>query len=343
MSLSLKFSSDIPSRFLKEIASNEVTFHQTSSVKILPPGVVALVDVTEKVYEDFRNDEYHFKGRISLPNEPSPCEVVIKILVGRNEKVYSQTLQSYIQEVRFYRDHLYGNESLYGNGVPKTYGFYETKLTWKGTGRDILVDCACIVYQYYGSSKNLSWSMGAGISDFGVQTAKLLLQVHKSGIRHNSIGLDTNIACLNGKPFFTDFSQACEHDCPDKELELPARFFDVDADTLKCGELRGFFEALRRQVAPFNWLTYEVRYHWYGYDVDYDRVDSLKTIFQHKRRERFGMRASVEEQWEHAVKVWKFLCANWYSYHKEEEAPPVGDTSFEVFKAEHGLNIIYDG
>ncbi|KAG5723866.1 hypothetical protein E4T56_gene9839 [Termitomyces sp. T112] len=334
MSLSLRFSSNVLFPFRKSVASDEVTFRHSSSVKIIPPDSVAIADVTEKMNENFRLDEFHYKGRISLPDELSPREVVVRMLVGRSKAVYSETLPRYIHEAKFYQDHLCSNESLYGNGVPKIYGFYETKLTWKAPRRDMLVDCACIVYQYYGSSKNLQWSTGTGVSDFGLRVVKLLFEMHKSGIRHGFLTLKTNIACLDGKPFFTDFSQACTHNCPEKAFELPVRLFDVDADTLKCAELRGLLEELREDVAPF-------RFHWYGYDVDYDRVDSLDNIFKRKRRTRFRRDSLVEEQWEHAVKVWKFLCANWSSYH-EGEAPPVGDTSFEAYKAKYGLNIVYE-
>ncbi|KAH0583431.1 hypothetical protein H2248_009059 [Termitomyces sp. 'cryptogamus'] len=148
MSLSLEFSSNlfssfIPSRFLKEIASDEVTFHRSGSVKFITPDIFTTVDVTEQIYQGFRHHEYYFKGRSSLPNEPSPCEVIVKILFGPDEEVYSEILQSYIQEAKFYRDHLCGSKFLYGKGVPKTYGLYETKLTWKLP--NMLVDCACMV------------------------------------------------------------------------------------------------------------------------------------------------------------------------------------------------------
>ncbi|KAG5723854.1 hypothetical protein E4T56_gene9840 [Termitomyces sp. T112] len=334
MSLSLKFSSDILSRFLEAIASNQVTFQQSSSVKIMPPGIVAIVDVTEVLYDSFRNGEFHYRGRISLPNEPSPCEVVVKILFGHKQILYSQRLEDYIQEAKIYQDRLCCNKSLYGSGVPKLYGFYESKLTWKTAKRDIVVDGACMVYQFYGSDQDVAWSTGSGISDFSSQVFKLLLEVHKGGVRHNSIGLDRNITCLDGRPFLTDFSQAYKHDCPDKEFELPTHLLDVDADTLKCGELRDFYTDLQHHVAP-------AKFHWYGYDVYYNRMDSLRSIFEHRRRMDFDEDIPVEEQWEYAVKVWKFLCANWSSYHKTRKAPSLGDISFEAYKAKYGLNITH--
>ncbi|KAH0578951.1 hypothetical protein H2248_003133 [Termitomyces sp. 'cryptogamus'] len=330
MSLSLEFSSNVLSRFLEAIASNQVIFHQSSSVQIEPAGTVAVVHVTELLYEDFRGGEFHYKGRTLLPNEPSPREVIVKILFGHKPTIYAQKLQRYIHEAKIYQDRLC-NKSL---EIPRIYGFYETKLTWKVAKLEKPVDAACIVYQYYGSGENLQWSTGAGISDFSLKAFKLLLDIHKSGVRHNLIGLDRNITCLDGRPFVKDFSEAHEHDCPEKEFELPTRLFDLDADTLKCGELRDFYRSLRRRVAP-------LRFHWYGYDVDYDQVDSLESIFQHKRR-TFGMDTPVEEQWNHAVKMWEFICANWSSYHKEGEAPLLGNTSFEAYKAKHGLDIIYD-
>ncbi|KAG6861242.1 hypothetical protein C0995_002364 [Termitomyces sp. Mi166 len=148
--------------------------------------------------------------------------------------------------------------------------------------------------------------------------------MHKSGIRHGFITLTADIACLDGKPFFKDFSRAHKHNCPEKDFELPTRLFDVDADTLKCGELRGLLKSLRYHVAPH-----------------YDWIDSLESIFKHKRRTRFRD-VPIEKQWEYAVEVWEFLCANWSSYH-EGEAPSVGDTSFEAYKAKNGdLDAVYD-
>ena len=85
----------------------------------------------------------------------------------------------------------------------------------------------------------------------------------------------------------------------------------------------------------------KARFHWYGFDVDYDRIYSLESIFQHKRRVYFGTNTPLEDQWKYAVKIWEFLHANWSSYHKEGEAPPFGNTSFEAFKAKYGLNITY--
>ncbi|KAG6863828.1 hypothetical protein C0993_010241, partial [Termitomyces sp. T159_Od127] len=166
MSLSLKFSSDIDSRFLEVVASDEVTFYQSSTVNLVQLGIVAgTVDVTGPVPQDFRSDEYYFKGRLSLPNA-SPCDVFVKILLGDDEEFYSELLQSYIQEAKFYRDHLCGNKSLYGKAVPKIYGLYETKVFWETYNTH--VDCACMVYQYCGSTRNLPpWSTGSGLSDFG--------------------------------------------------------------------------------------------------------------------------------------------------------------------------------
>ena len=164
MSLSLVFSSDISSSLLEKLASNEVTFHPSSSVRIMPAGV-AVVDVTKSIYDDYYGGEFHFKGRTSLPNEPSPREVIVKVLFGRLQAVYSEKLQNYIKEATLYHEHLCSN-SLCGNGVPKTLGFYEAKLNRKLDKRVIPVDGACMVYEFYGSHKDLRWSTGTGISDF---------------------------------------------------------------------------------------------------------------------------------------------------------------------------------
>ncbi|KAG6875947.1 hypothetical protein C0993_006622 [Termitomyces sp. T159_Od127] len=288
MSLSLKFSSTIDSRLLKVVASDEVTFYQSSSVKLVQLGIVAgTVDVTGPIPQDFHSDEYYFKGRLSLPNA-SPCDVFVKILLGDDEKFYSELHQSYIQEAKFYRDHLCGNKSLYGKAVPKIYGLYETKVFWKTY--DTHVDCAC-----------------SGLSDFG------------------------NIACLDDKPFFIDFSQARDHICPDKGFEFSG-FYDLDVGNLSCGELKEFFIGLQDNVAPRF-------YHWYGYDVHYKEVKCLDEIFQQERR-TFAEDVPVEEQWEDAVEVWKFLCANWSSYHTGK-APEVGDTSYEAYQARCDSEIIY--
>ncbi|KAG6893902.1 hypothetical protein C0992_008239 [Termitomyces sp. T32_za158] len=198
----------------------------------MPPGTVTIVDVTETLYEDFRDDADYFKGRISLPNEPS-CEVLIKMLSSQDSQTYSQTLENYIREAQFYQDHLCGDNAFYGNGVPRTYGCYETKLTWDG---DIPVDCACVVLQYPGSSWNLAWSTGAGLTDFGY---------------------DTNITCLDAKPFFMNFFQARKHICPDKpeDFKRPTQFSSIDANHLKCTELGDFIEELQNYVTPsvFQW------------------------------------------------------------------------------------------
>ncbi|KAG6875889.1 hypothetical protein C0993_006882 [Termitomyces sp. T159_Od127] len=312
MSLSLKFSSTIDSRFLKVVASDEVTFYQISTVNLVQLGIVAgTVDVTGPVPQDFHSDEYYFKGRLSLPNA-SPCDVFVKILLGDDEKFYSELLQSYIQEAKFYRDHLCGNKSLYGKAVPKLYGLYETKVFWKTYNTHI--DCAC-----------------SGLSDFGLQAANILIEMHSSGIIHNSVDLDRSIAYLDDKPFFIDFSQARDHVCPDKGFEFSG-FYDLDVDNLSCGELQYFFRRMRNRVAP-------PFFHWYGYDIRYKRVKSLDEIFQQERR-TFASEVPVEEQWEHAVEVWTFLCANWSSYHTGK-APEVGDTSYEAYRARCDSEIIY--
>ena len=85
----------------------------------------------------------------------------------------------------------------------------------------------------------------------------------------------------------------------------------------------------------------EVDFHWYGYDLKYARIQSLESIFQHKRRTDHDEDVPVEEQWKYAVKIWEYLLANWSSYHEEGKAPPLGDTSFETYRAKYGLNIVH--
>ncbi|KNZ75844.1 hypothetical protein J132_00857 [Termitomyces sp. J132] len=203
-----------------------------------------------------------------------------------------------------------------------------------------IIECVCVNGTYLlprfifaGKEFELEWFKV--YDKIGLKAFKLLLDIHKSGIRHNLIDLDTNITCLDGRPFVTNFSEARAHDCPDKEFEIPTRLFDLDAYTFKCGEIRDFYRSLRSLVAP-------ARFHWYGYDVDYNQINSLENIFQHERRTVFAKRTPVEEQWKHAVQVWQFLCANWSSYHEEGEAPSLGNTSFEAYKAKYGLNITCD-
>ncbi|KAG6867222.1 hypothetical protein C0993_005497 [Termitomyces sp. T159_Od127] len=336
MSLKLKFSGKARPPHSYDVAAREITLEQSETINIMPSGVVAVVDVTEMLDEDFQDDAYYFKGRISLPNEPS-CEVLVKMLFSKDPDTYTQTLQDYKREAKFYQDHLCGNNSFYGKGVPRTYGCYETKLIWNALERNIPVDCACAVFQYPGSGRNLVWSTGAGLTDFGVQVVELLLDLHKSGITHGLISLyDRSITCLDGKPFFVNFFRARKHICLDKpeQFKRPIDLAQIHLNTLRCKELGDFIEELQNHVIP-------LRYHWYGYDVDYFTKDSLASIFQHRRRPYFGERVPVEKQWEYAVKVWKFLCANWSAYH-EGEAPEVGDTSLAAYKEKFGLNIIYE-